>query len=297
MNTPIVSVCITAYNIEKYIKRAIDSVLIQSTNFDFEIVIGEDKSSDKTLQIINDYSLAYPNRLRIIENKTNLGMMSNFIKTIESCHGKYIAILDGDDFWIDKNKLQTQFEILEAHPRTMLCWHDSIIVNSFEEQFSSFSERFKGRDYSTSFDLFTVIKWKVLGATSSIFFRNVISPFPNWANSLYGTEALLFFRCKQVGELVYFPSSMSAYRVHDSSMESSFNRITKAKRNINEEKILSNVMFPMYQNHFYRKILWNTFYLSAIYFREFKILSTLKYSIQLLILLPKYLYFYFIFKK
>jgi len=291
MSNPIVSVCITAYNIDKYVRRAIDSVLSQITDFDYEIVIGEDKGSDETSNILKEYSLLYPNRFRIIFNETNLGMMPNFIKTLESCKGKYIAVLDGDDYWINKNKLQTQYNILETNPEAALCWHDSLIVDSSEKQISTFSERFKGRDYHSSFDLFTVIKWKVLGATSSIFFRNVISPFPIWSKSLYGTEALLFFRCKQIGELIYLPEILSAYRIHNSSMEGSFNRISKAKRNINEEKILSSVLYPNFQDHFFRKIVWNTFYLSAIFLRELNFINSIKYFILFIGLLPKYLYY------
>lgn len=104
------------YNHEKYIKEAIESVLIQKTNFDYEIVIGEDCSVDKTREIVMEYVRKYPDRIKVILNKKNLGMIHNFINTLKNCKGKYIAMLEGDDYWIDPYKLQKQVDFLESHP-------------------------------------------------------------------------------------------------------------------------------------------------------------------------------------
>ena len=110
---PLLSVCMTTYNHERYIAQAIESVLCQQTTFAVEVVIGEDCSTDGTLQICSEYENCYPDRVRIIASEHNVGMHENYRRTIEACRGKYIAMLDGDDWFSDTQKLQMQVELLE----------------------------------------------------------------------------------------------------------------------------------------------------------------------------------------
>ena len=110
---PLVSVCITTYNHEKFISQAIESVLCQRTTFGVEVVIGEDCSTDNTLAICRQYEAQYPDIVRIIASEHNIGMHANYRRTIEACRGKYIAMCDGDDWFTDENKLQIQVEELE----------------------------------------------------------------------------------------------------------------------------------------------------------------------------------------
>ena len=110
---PLVSVCMTTYNHEKFISQAIESVLCQRTTFGVEVVIGEDCSTDNTLAICRQYEAQYPDRVRVIASEHNIGMHANYRRTIEACRGKYIAMCDGDDWFTDENKLQIQVEQLE----------------------------------------------------------------------------------------------------------------------------------------------------------------------------------------
>ena len=110
---PLVSVCMTTYNHEKFISQAIESVLCQRTTFDVEVVIGEDCSTDNTLAICKEYEAQYPDRVRVVASESNIGMHANYRRTIEACRGKYIAMCDGDDWFTDENKLQIQVEELE----------------------------------------------------------------------------------------------------------------------------------------------------------------------------------------
>ena len=110
---PLVSVCMTTYNHEKFISQAIESVLCQRTTFGVEVVIGEDCSTDNTLAICRQYEAQYPDRVRVIASKNNIGMHANYRRTIEACRGKYIAMCDGDDWFTDENKLQIQVGQLE----------------------------------------------------------------------------------------------------------------------------------------------------------------------------------------
>lgn len=117
--TPLVSVCMTTYNHEQYIVQAIESVLSQQVNFDIEVVIGEDCSTDNTLAICREYEAKYPECIRIVNSESNIGMHANYRRTIEACRGKYIAMLDGDDWFSDPDKLQMQVDTLEKSGAAM----------------------------------------------------------------------------------------------------------------------------------------------------------------------------------
>ena len=117
--TPLVSVCMTTYNHEKYISQAIESVLCQRTTFSFEVVIGEDCSTDNTLAICRQYEAQHPDIVRVVASEHNIGMHRNYRRTIEACRGKYIAMCDGDDWFSDENKLQMQVEMIEKSSADM----------------------------------------------------------------------------------------------------------------------------------------------------------------------------------
>ncbi|MDF1549683.1 MAG: glycosyltransferase, partial [Bacteroidales bacterium] len=117
------SVCMITYNHEKYIGQAIEGVLMQKTNFDIELLIGEDFSNDNTRNICMGYKNKYPDKIKLLLREKNIGMMRNFIQTLNTCKGKYIALCDGDDYWTDPLKLQKQVDFLEANPEYALCYH------------------------------------------------------------------------------------------------------------------------------------------------------------------------------
>lgn len=111
---PLVSVCMITYNHEPYIKQALDSVLMQNCDFQYEIIIGEDCSNDDTLLICQEYSNRH-HQIRLLPSRANLGMIQNFTRTLTACKGKYIAILEGDDYWSDPFKLKKQVDFLETN--------------------------------------------------------------------------------------------------------------------------------------------------------------------------------------
>jgi glycosyltransferase involved in cell wall biosynthesis len=113
MKSTMVSVCMITYNHEQYIEQAIESVLHQITDFEFELVIGEDMSSDNTRIICEKYAKAFPDRVRFLDAANRKGMSANFLHTLRACNGKYIAFCEGDDYWTEPFKLQMQVEFLE----------------------------------------------------------------------------------------------------------------------------------------------------------------------------------------
>src|SRR5512137_2891725 len=112
MSEPLVSVSMLTYNHAPYIAQAIEGVLRQKTNFAFELVIGEDCSTDGTREIVLAYAAEFPRVIRVITSERNVGSTKNSWRTFRACVGKYIAWCEGDDYWHDMGKLQLQFDYL-----------------------------------------------------------------------------------------------------------------------------------------------------------------------------------------
>ncbi len=118
-----VSVSMITYNHEKYLKKSIEGVLMQQVDFPMELIISNDNSTDKTDEIINDVIENYHGNIKIryYKHQENKGATENFIWTISQAKGKYIAICDGDDYWIDPYKLQKQVDFMEKNPDVVIC--------------------------------------------------------------------------------------------------------------------------------------------------------------------------------
>ncbi|MDL2323398.1 glycosyltransferase, partial [Bacteroidales bacterium OttesenSCG-928-A17] len=112
---PKISVCLITYNHESFIHKAIESILEQKGNFKYEIVIGVDLSTDKTVEICLQYQKKYPEIIKVLETKERLGLMKNYARILQACTGEFIAFCSGDDYWIDPEKLQKQLTFLETH--------------------------------------------------------------------------------------------------------------------------------------------------------------------------------------
>ena len=123
---PEVSVCVTTYNQSSSIARALDSVLSQEVDFDYEVIVGDDYSTDGTRDILIKYQKDYPSRvyLNLLTDKgEGPPGKENFLSTLEMCRGKYIAVLEGDDYWTDKNKLEIQRKFLDSNSEFVMCHH------------------------------------------------------------------------------------------------------------------------------------------------------------------------------
>ena len=131
---PKVSVCVVAYNQEKYIAKCLQSILDQKTNFKFEVIVGDDASKDKTAEIINLYQKKHPEIFTAIIRNENIGATANVFSIYAMARGKYIAHMDGDDFALP-GKLQRQFDALEANPSCTICSHDIVRIEDGKEYF------------------------------------------------------------------------------------------------------------------------------------------------------------------
>lgn len=111
-----ISVAVITYNQQDTIAQTLDSILCQKGNFEIEVVVGEDCSTDNTLAICQEYIERYPKQVVLLENTHNLGIMANFARVMKACSGEYVGICAGDDYWCDEYKLQKQLNYFLKHP-------------------------------------------------------------------------------------------------------------------------------------------------------------------------------------
>jgi glycosyltransferase involved in cell wall biosynthesis len=221
---PLVSVCMITYNHEKYVAQAIDSTLSQQTNFDYEIVIGEDCSTDRTREICLKYHKKYGKIVKLLENEKNIGMMQNFIRSFNTCKGKYIALLEGDDYWLDPYKLQKEVDILEAHPEYSMVFTARNVVDK------------DGTPIRTERDLEKIYKTKdvvegFIPPTQTIVMRKYqnLADFVAKNSQHPSGDRLIAYFCSLFGDIFYLDEITSAYRESGEGVWSSFDLNYKRK--------------------------------------------------------------------
>ena len=138
---PVVSVHMLAYNHEPYIRQAIEGVMMQKTDFEFELVIGEDASTDKTREICFEYQKRYPNKIRVLWWYENLGKVrhpagGNGKRNMAHCRGELVAFCEGDDYWIDPLKLQKQVDVMRKYPNVGLVYTNAVDYREGSGQYS-----------------------------------------------------------------------------------------------------------------------------------------------------------------
>lgn len=126
---PLVSVCTITYNHEKFIAEALDSFLMQETDFPFEIVVDDDCSTDNNAQIIKEYADRFPHIIKANLREKNVGMMANFIANMKRAKGEYIALCEGDDYWTDPLKLQKQVDFLDENEEFSMCYSAATVID------------------------------------------------------------------------------------------------------------------------------------------------------------------------
>jgi glycosyltransferase involved in cell wall biosynthesis len=209
------------FNHEPYIREAIEGVLMQQCNFPIELIIGEDCSDDKTRQICQEYATNY-SEINLLSSESNLGMMTNFIRTLQACTGKYMALCEGDDFWTDPLKLQKQVDFLEANEDYVLCAHS---VDELDEN-NKFIRILKP-DFIKNGYTYRDININLTIWTCSVVFRNCIKEMPQWLSSLPAGDFPLWLLLSKYGDIKYLDETMSVYRNNNSGVHSSLSRIEK----------------------------------------------------------------------
>ncbi len=215
MNTK-VSVCMITYNHAKYIEKAVESVAAQKTNFAYELVIGEDCSTDNTRHILQQLQTKYPDLIKLNLQDKNVGPQPNFISTYQRCTGKYIAMLEGDDYWTHPHKLQKQVDFLDSNPDFVMCFHN---VEVQDEAGNCSRANTSGQEVFSVKDVISR-EWFIM--TCSIVFRNGLVQFPAWFNQVKNGDYTLQLLVSQHGPIRYLDEVMGVYRKHGAGASAEF---------------------------------------------------------------------------
>ena len=170
------SVIMATYNHEKYIEQAIRSVIAQQTNFPFELLIGEDCSTDRTRDVIDRLAREFPDRLKPEFNSPNLGLFANYRRLFARATGEYMAFLEGDDYWIGTEKLQRQVDFLDGHPECVGCFHDTRV---FQDDGSGPEELFRPNLKKEFFDELDVFDDLFLHSSALVARTQVVRQIPD----------------------------------------------------------------------------------------------------------------------
>jgi glycosyltransferase involved in cell wall biosynthesis len=208
---PLVSVCSIAYNQEAFLRETLDSILSQNTSFPYEIVIGEDCSTDNTRKICIEYQQKYPEKIRLLLPQKNVGMNPNFFNSIKSCRGKYIAFCEGDDYWTDPHKLQKQVDFLESNPTYIGTFHRAHFLNERNGADTCYPVWHKEKVEFTD----ALREWLI--PTNTLMFRNTKDfPFSHFKNKLtYSGDRLMHLLLTDKAPIHFMKEMMAVYRIHN----------------------------------------------------------------------------------
>lgn len=211
----LVSVVCLTYNHEEYIRDALDGILIQETDFRYEVVVHDDASTDNTQQIIRKYEEQYPDLFRCIYQQQNQfsirGAQSLFGDVSSICRGKYIAICEGDDFWIDRHKLQIQIQWMEEHPEYFMTAHNALLIDCTDYSLKAISPYTSDKELSPEE---VIMQYKANLPTASLVMKSDIRNMEDFfLESGVGDIPAQFYSIFY-GKIYYFDRIMSVYRYY-----------------------------------------------------------------------------------
>lgn len=232
---PLLSICCTTFNHEKYIKQTLDGFLLQQTSFPIEIIVHDDASTDNTAEIIREYAEKDSRIVPILQTENQFSKFkkpwANYV--FPRAQGKYIALCEGDDYWIDPFKLQKQVDFLEAHPDYGSCFHNSKIFYQDTQQLEHDILNKDEPETSTIVDLARTNYIR----TNTIVLRNNFK-LQDWFNYLpVGDWPLFLIQIKDL-KIKRFEEEMGVYRVHSQGAWSGADEIQTIKMTLNTIKPL-----------------------------------------------------------
>jgi len=274
----LLSIRLNSYNQEKYIAAAMDSIMMQKVDFPVEVVVGDDFSTDRTLDIIRTYKDTEFIKIRILERtagdayhveRKERGRLFNYLYTLRACRGKYVALLDGDDYWIDPNKLSSQVKFLEENPDYVMSSHEVYVVRhnakdsftsvpkilrdnfrfgstgeflqtlklglTFNKEFWQRKVRYSSlpRDYHMSFEKM-LFKRHFMATSALVIRRSIVDHIPDWWTSLDQGHNSIILILLTGGKNYHFNRFFGVHRLQPSSLSTQKDITLEIRKNFNK---------------------------------------------------------------
>ncbi|WP_026839477.1 glycosyltransferase [Gillisia sp. JM1] len=280
-----VSVFILTYNQEEFIGQTIESILDQKTDFAYQLVIGEDCSTDNTRSICEKYAKENTDKIKLLPSVKNLGLINNFIRTLKECDGKYVAICDGDDYWIDPFKLKKQVDFLENNPDY------SIVFTGVKFLFPDGNLQTKPAVGLTEVSCFKDLIFENYIPSVTVLFKNnqYFEEFPEWIDRFpYGDWPIYLWTIRNGGKIGYLEDITAVYRKEigvSERLKLIPSDIVKVNLDI-VDCVFRDSGFLSQRKVIKKSLQQHQFSLMASYFRENKFLKSLKMSFRLILVAP-----------
>jgi glycosyltransferase involved in cell wall biosynthesis len=219
---PKVSVEVLTYNHEEFVAQALESALNQKASFKWEIVVGDDCSTDGTREILKSYARKHPERIRLLlhphglgPHELNLQGNNNFLATYRACRGEYIALLDGDDYWTDDCKLEKQVGFLDAHPSCSLCCH-AVAVEYSDERGRHWDPVIgvSPKELCSIKDILCLETKPEMPGPSMMIRRRALPTFPAWFNGMFNSDYAIQALLAERGNVGFLSDCMAVHRKH-----------------------------------------------------------------------------------
>lgn len=251
----VVSISCITYNHAKYIRQCLEGFLMQKTNFEFEILIHDDASTDGTTEIIKEYQEKFPHKIKPIIQQVNQFSKGkrgfNAKYNFSRAQGRYIALCEGDDYWTDPFKLQKQVDFLENNDEFIICFHDTTVVDENGQLVSK--SRIKNRSsVREPLEL-------VLGAhlpTSTVLFRNSIEEYPEGYETVMNGDTFLWAVLGQYGKGYFLDNIKSSiYRKQSGGIWSNASSIKKLESSYHTYYTIYKIIDPKFKKGVLKKAL------------------------------------------
>lgn len=216
MEDVILSVLVPTYNHENYIKKALDSILMQKTQYKYEVLVGDDVSTDNTREVLKKYELLYPNKIHVIYRDFNLwsakDRLDNHMDLYHRAKGKYVIFLEGDDYWIDNTKIEKQVSFLEKNSDYIAVACNCIVVDENGDKTKEIYPECKEKEYTLEHYIRNIIP----GQLATVMMRNIykLDNFETsmWEKRLVPGDRIYYFTLLTKGKIYCIQEIMSAYR-------------------------------------------------------------------------------------
>jgi glycosyltransferase involved in cell wall biosynthesis len=257
----LVSVCMITYNHQSFIAKAIDGVMMQETNFRYELILSDDCSTDNTREICKLYHSKYPDKIKLLLPESNIGVIKNSLGTLRACTGKYIAICEGDDYWTDALKLQKQVDFMEANPEYGMVHTNYRVVDEFDNEINTYKRiPLAYIDKFDVFDLYMKRKYEVASLTA-LFRSDLFREFESELNTLQlkMTDLPMWLEFSKKSKIKYIDVVSSSYRLLKNSASHSSDVMKTLAFNLNMLEVF-RYFSDKYNVHYNHKKILSKYY-------------------------------------
>jgi glycosyltransferase involved in cell wall biosynthesis len=224
-----VSVLVVTYNHARFVRQALDGALAQRLPEPFEIIISEDCSTDGTREIVQKYAESNPQLIRLLLSAQNVHSNEVVARGFRAARGRYIALLDGDDFWTSDDKLRAQMALLDERPDLTICFHNVQVV---DERAQSEGRLWNASDQPETSSLHELLRGNFIATSSTMYRQSAVAEIPAWYDGFFPvTDWPLHVLYAREGQIGYLNRSLGAYRLHGGGLFSTLGEREKLEAN------------------------------------------------------------------